>query len=100
MNFLQRWFLTRKLKANFYDMSREALEKHQIHALNKLWRSVQKHSPYYKQHYPILTPFSDVATSNKAWVMTNFNEIITENLDREQLVKFRIEKEKTAKMDY
>ncbi len=100
MNYLQRWFVTRKLRSNFYSMDREALQQHQTQALKKLWRYVQTHSPYYQNLYPVPTPFSKIASSNKSAVMAHFNEIITENLDRDQLVQFRIEKENTGKTDY
>lgn len=100
MNYLQRWFVTRKLRSNFYGLSREALQVHQSQALGKLWQYVQTHSPYYQNLHPAPTPFAEVAPTNKATVMRHFNQIITENLDRDQLVQFRIEKEKTGKVDY
>ncbi|MFC1879823.1 hypothetical protein ACFLZW_07920, partial [Chloroflexota bacterium] len=100
MNFFQRWLVARKLKNNFYEMSAADLRHHQNKAANKLWDFVRNNSAYYKNAYPFPVPLSQVAPCSRTMMMAHFNDINTANLDRDTLVKFRIEKEKTGKMQY
>ena len=100
MNYIQRWFVTRKLRSNFYGLNREQLIQHQVQAAEKLWAYVRTHSPYYQALYPTPIKLSEVAACSKSIMMAHFNQINTENLDRDRLVKFRIEKEKTGRMEY
>ena len=100
MNYIQRWLVTKKLKNNFYKMNKKELTQHQAQATDKLWDYVRRRSPYYKRLYPEPIQFNKIPPSNKSEIMEHFNEINTENLDRDALVDFRIEKERTGRMEY
>jgi len=100
VNYFQRWLVTRKLRSNFYGLSQEQLLGHQARAAEELWFYIQTRSPYYQALYPTPVQLSEVAPCNKATMMAHFNEINTEKLDRDRLVNFRIEKEKTGRMEY
>lgn len=100
MNYFQRLLVTRKLRSNFYGLNQEKLFEHQTRISEELWAYVRTHSPYYQALYPAPVQFSEVAPCNKATMMAHFNEINTEKLDRDHLVNFRIEKEKTGQMEY
>lgn len=99
MNILQRWWVVRRLQSNFYGMDRDQLADHQTRAFEALWSFVRTHSPYYQDLYPEPVQRSEIEPVNKSTMMAHFNQINTENLDRDSLVRFRIEKERLGEME-
>ena len=87
ITFLKTFFQTRWLH-NF--RSREALENYQKKQLAAYMDFLKRESPYFKNSVP-----SDFDHMDKAFMMTHFNDLNTQGVDRDEALALAIESEKT-----
>ena len=85
--FLKTFIQTRWLH-NF--KSREALESYQKKQLDAYMEFLKRESPYFKNGVP-----HDFDHMDKAFMMTHFNELNTQGVDRDEALALAIESEKT-----
>ena len=87
ITFLKTFIQTRWLH-NF--KSRQALESYQKKQLDVYMEFLKHESPYFKNGVP-----SDFDHMDKAFMMTHFNELNTQGVDRDEALALAIESEKT-----
>lgn len=87
ITFLKTFIQTRWLH-NF--KSREALENYQKKQLAAYMDFLKRESPYFKNGVP-----SDFDHMDKAFMMSHFNELNTQGVDRDEALALAIESEKT-----
>ena len=87
ITFLKTFIQTRWLH-NF--KSREALESYQKKQLDAYMEFLKRESPYFKNVVP-----HDFDHMDKAFMMTHFNELNTQGVDRDEALALAIESEKT-----
>ena len=87
ITFLKTFIQTRWLH-NF--KSREALENYQKKQLSAYMDFLKRESPYFKNGVP-----NDFDHMDKAFMMTHFNELNTQGVDRDEALALAIESEKT-----
>ena len=87
ITFLKTFIQTRWLH-NF--KSREALESYQKKQLDAYMEFLKRESPYFKNGVP-----HDFDHMDKAFMMTHFNELNTQGVDRDEALALAIESEKT-----
>ncbi|MBT0952008.1 F390 synthetase-related protein [Streptococcus infantis] len=87
ITFLKTFIQTRWLH-NF--KSRKALESYQKKQLDVYMEFLKHESPYFKNGVP-----SDFDHMDKAFMMTHFNELNTQGVDRDEALALAIESEKT-----
>ena len=87
ITFLKAFIQTRWLH-NF--KSREALESYQKKQLDAYMEFLKRESPYFKNGVP-----HDFDHMDKAFMMTHFNELNTQGVDRDEALALAIESEKT-----
>ena len=87
ITFLKTFIQTRWLH-NF--KSREALESYQKKQLDAYMEFLKRKSPYFKNGVP-----NDFDYMDKAFMMTHFNELNTQGVDRDEALALAIESEKT-----
>ena len=87
ITFLKTFIQTRWLH-NF--RSREALENYQKKQLAAYMDFLKRESPYFKNGVP-----HDFDHMDKAFMMTHFNELNTQGVDRDEALALDIESEKT-----
>ena len=87
ITFLKIFIQTRWLH-NF--KSREALENYQKKQLDAYMEFLKRESPYFKNGVP-----HDFDHMDKAFMMTHFNELNTQGVDRDEALALAIESEKT-----
>ena len=87
ITFLKTFIQTRWLH-NF--RSREALENYQKKQLASYMDFLKRESPYFKNGVP-----NDFDHMDKAFMMTHFNELNTQGVDRDEALALAIESEKT-----
>ncbi|MBD3191226.1 MAG: hypothetical protein GF308_11310 [Candidatus Heimdallarchaeota archaeon] len=98
IHIIQKLFYVKRLKKRFYNWSRTKLEKHQQNRLRKIISFTRRNSSYYKQLFPSEQPvsISDIPIMNKKTMMDNFNQIVTAELDRDSLIEYFLNQEKTG----
>lgn len=86
ITFLKTFFQTRWLH-NF--KSREALENYQKKQLAAYMDFLKRESPYFKNGVP-----NDFDHMDKAFMMSHFNELNTQGVDRDEALALAIESER------
>ncbi len=80
--------------------SEERLQRHQRRRLARILAHVRQRSPYYRHRIPPGDiELSSVPRMTKSLMMEHFNEINTAQLDRDELVAFRISQERLGLTD-
>ena len=93
--------IAKYLNWRFYNWSRERLEQHQQKQLTKLLSYVKAHSSYYGE---LSIPqsqeeFAQIPSINKATFMENFDEIVSADIHRDDLIQFAIDRERTGSLE-
>lgn len=73
--------------------NRNDLEKMQNIRMKKLRRKVLMKSPFYRSFQD--TPFNEIPIMTKQFMMKQFNEIVTQDIDRDTAIQVAIHSEKT-----
>jgi len=89
------------LNYRFYRWDKETLHKYQQRRIEAILTYAAKNSPYYNRllNTSDKLSFSAVPLIDKKEMMAQFDEINTARLQGDQLAKFRIEQERTGKLD-
>jgi putative adenylate-forming enzyme len=101
MNVLSRLLMVAYVNHRFYHWDKTALSKHQQRRIAAVLGWAREKSTYYRRlpSGQEKLSFSSVPLIDKNEMMAHFDEINTARLRRDQLVKFRIEQERTGKLD-
>ncbi len=99
MNLLRRAWVVHQLRRHFYRWDRQTLEQHQQQRIDAMLAFVGKHSPYYANLLDHQRRFDDLPVIDKSIMMAHFEKINTVGLERDPLVNFKINQERSGNMD-